>query len=130
MSINADWEKFLGGPVRPPQQSAHITISKAGVIKLNAFAHKLLNNAEAVQLFFNKREQKIGIKESSPRFFEAFPVKGRPALGTTRLVYASSFMKHYGIKVTATHKFNRLDQAHDGMLILNLNDTTMISRAK
>ena len=130
MSINADWEKFLGGPVRPPQQTAHITISKTGMIKLNAYAHRLLNKAEAVQLFFNKREQKIGVKEASPRLFEAFPVKGRPALGSTRLVYASSFVKHYGIKITATHKFNRPDQAQDGMIILNLNDTTVISRTK
>lgn len=130
MSINADWEKFLGQPVAKSRASVHVAISKHGAITLNARAFELIGKPEAVELFFNRREQKIGVKGCSPRFFEAFPIRKHPKKDTTRYIYAASFCNHYGIKITGTHKFTRPDLSPDGKLVLNLNETTLVTRQR
>ena len=130
MSINADWEKFLGGPVRPSNEDAHITLSKGGVITFNRFVFGMIGKPEAVSLHFNRRERKIGLKAASPRFPEAFPVLAAGPRKNTRRICAASFCKHYGIKITETHKFTRPDLAADGMLVLDLNYTTVVSRVR
>ena len=130
MSINADWEKFMGGPIRAMRSGPHITISRRGVISFNKMAFDMIGKPEAVTLFYNRREQKIGMKGASPRFSEAFPVIASRPAATTRTVLAMSFLKHYGISVTETHKFLRPDLIGDRMLVLNLNETVIVSRVR
>ena len=130
MSINADWEKFLGGPIKLPKDRLHASISRHSVIAINARVFQMIGKPEAVALYFNRREQKIGVKAASPRFHEAFPIKKYGGTDTTRYVNAASFCSHYGISITETHKFNRPEMAADGMLVLNLNDTTVVKRLR
>lgn len=129
MSINADWEKFLGGPNRSKDGQLHVTISNQHRIRFNAYAHKRLGSPEAVYLYFNRREQKIAIQAADPRFDEAFPIMP-PGSRSTRIILAASFFTNYGIKVTATHKFIRPEMDADGRLVLNLNETVKVSRAR
>ena len=129
MSINADWEKFLGGPNTPSLDRFHITIGRGGRLAFNPTVFKRLGKPEAVSLFYNRRESKIGLKETSPRFKEAFPVRSC-AGGKIFYVSAATFVNHYGVKITATHKFNRPAFDVDGKLILTLSDTTIVSRVR
>ena len=130
MSINADWEKFLAGPNRSPRTSPNITISERAHIQFNTFTFEMLGKPEAVELFFNRREQKIGMKAASPRFRESFPVKVIKPGASTRIVNAAAFCKHYRIAITETHKFLHLELVGDRMLVLNLNDTIIVSRIR
>ena len=129
MSINADWEKFLGAPNTPSLTRFHITIGRGGRITFNPTVFTRLGKPEAVCLFFNRRESKIALQPASPRFTEAFPIRSC-AYGKIYYVAAATFVNHYGVRITQTHKFNRPEIAADGKLILNLNDTTVVSRPR
>ena len=129
MSINADWEKFLGGPNRPKDKQLHVTVSNHHRIQFNAYTYQKLGSPEAVCLYFNRREQKIAIQPAALRFNEAFPVTPRISR-STRVILAAPFFTNYGIKITATHKFIRPEIDTDGRLILNLNETVKVSRVR
>src|SRR5687768_10964816 len=100
MSINADWEKFLDGPIKSIAREPRVTISDRGVIVFNGLMFERLAKPDAVALFYNRREQKIGIEVTSPRFNEAFPVHRVRSDSGTRYINAASFCIHYGIDVT------------------------------
>ena len=129
MSINADWEKFSGGPNRPKDKQLHVTVSNHHRIQFNAYTYQQLGSPEAVYLYFNRREQKIAIQAASLRFDDAFPVTPRTSR-STRVILAAPFFTNYGIKITATHKFIRPEIDADGRLVLNLNETIKVSRVR
>ena len=127
-SVEVEWEKFLGGPVKPPALRLHATIARGGRIHMNANLFKRLGSPEAVWLFFNRRLQQIAIQATSLRMPEAFRVGFSCSKRSTRYISAASFCTHFGIKIRQTHKFNAPHFSVDGKLILNLNETTIVSR--
>ena len=124
--VDVEWEKFLGGPVKPPALRMHATIARGGRIHLNANLYKRLGSPDAVWLFFNRRLQQIAVQATSLRMPEAFPV-GALSNHTTRYISAASFCTHFGIKIRQTHRFNNPHFSQDGKLILDLNETTIVS---
>ena len=130
MSINADWEKFLDGPIKSIGREPRVTISYRGVIVFNGLMFERLGKPEAVELFYNRREQKIAMKKTSPRFNEAFPLHRVRSDSGTRYINAASFCIHYGLEITGTHKFLRPEIDADGRLVLNLNETIQVSRVR
>ena len=88
--VDVEWEKFLGGPVKPPALRMHATIARGGRIHLNANLYKRLGSPDAVWLFFNRRLQQIAVQATSLRMPEAFPV-GALSNHTTRYISAASF---------------------------------------
>jgi hypothetical protein len=127
--VDVEWEKFLGGPVKPPSLRLHATIGRNRRIHLNANLFKRLGCPEAVWLYFNRNLQQIAIQATSPRMSEAFPVKlNCSSKRSTRYISAASFCTHFGIKIRQTHRFNDPHFSADGKLILNLNETTIVSR--
>ena len=127
-SVDVEWEKFLGGPVKPPALRMHATIARGGRIQINVNLFKRLGSPEAVWFFFNRRLQQIAIQATSLRMPEAFPVGFHYTNRSTRYISAASFCTHFGIKIRQTHKFNDPHFSADGKLILNLNETTIVSR--
>ena len=127
--VDVEWEKFLGGPVKPPALRMHATIARGGRIQINANLYKRLRSPEAVWLFFNRRLQQIAIQATSLRMPEAFPLRfSSSTRRSTRYISAASFCTHFGIKIRQTHSFNDPHFSPDGKLILNLNETTIVSR--
>lgn len=127
-SVDVEWEKFLGGPVKPPSLRMHASIGRGGRINLNANLFKRLGCPEAVWLFFNRRLQQIAVQGTSLRMPEAFPVHQFVNGRSTRYFNAASFCDHFGIKIRQTHRFIDPHFSADGKLILNLNETVIVSR--
>ena len=98
-------------------------------IHLNKNIFVRLGRPAAVSLFFNRGEQKIGIQAASPRFNYSFPV-GVLASQTTHYVPAAPFCRHFGISVSETHRFINPEFSADGKLILNLNETVLVTRKR
>lgn len=127
--VDVEFEKFTGGPVKPPSLRMHVSIARGGRIHINANLFKRLDNPEAVWLFFNRRTQQIAVQSTSIRMPEAFPViKFRKQ--STRYISAASFCMHFGIKVRQTHRFTEPHFSADGKLILDLNKTVIVSRTR
>lgn len=118
------WERFRGGPTRPVAERVHVTINAKGVITFNRNVRKMLGNAEAAFLSFNKADRLIGIERAHVEHDEAFPVVDR---GNYWLINAAPFCRHFGIKVARTEKFTNPSLDPEGTLRLDL--TTTVSAA-
>jgi hypothetical protein len=81
-----------------------------------------------VHLFYNRRRDQIALQPTSSRLPEAFPVK---EFGTgSYYIPANTFCTHFGIRIDATHKFTRPEISPEGRLILNLSETTLVTRTR
>ena len=117
------WEKYTGGPTKPPAERIHITINKKGVLMLNRNVHKLLGNAKAVELMFNRKDGVIGISPAHAQLSEAFPVLDK---GGSVGINASPFCRHFGIKIEGTEKFVTPYVDDSGALRLHLASTVSV----
>ena len=117
MTLDREYEKFNGGPNRPNQDRIHITMNAKGVLYINANAHRLLGRPEAVQLFFNRKKDKIAVKPAHALLADAFP-------------HTSPFCLHYGIRLSATERFVLPDIDDEGILHLDLRTTVTVKRPR
>jgi hypothetical protein len=125
VKTESEWEKYIGGPAETTLNRLHATINKKRKILLNANLYRKCNRPAAVFLSYNRRRNLIAIERADPNSTDAFPVR------TNRNCYeimASSFCRHFGIKIDSTLKFLRPKFDDDRRLLLNLNDTTIVSR--
>jgi len=121
------WEEFTGGPPGPRDGRMHVSLNFKGQFLLNRQALDALGSPEAVVLYFEKRNSRIGIRAASPTLKNAFPVKPR-SLAHSRLVQASTFCRNYGIKVAGTVAFTNVEFDREGMMVLDLDKTMRVSR--
>jgi hypothetical protein len=122
-TLDRKYERFSGGPTKPPAERVHVTLSYKGRILLNRNAYRLLREPEAVFLYFNRTNDTIAIEPTRPKLPGAFPVLPKPSYW---VVNASPFCRHFGIKLTTTEKFIQ-PEIEGGNLILKLNETVTVS---
>ena len=123
------WTEFQGSPNRVDRDGLRVTLNARGTLLLNSRTYEAMNAPSAVQLLFDENNSIIGLRAADPRLHNAFPVKQKDKQ-TNRLVHASPFCKHWGIKVKRTVMFNNVDMTNDGILKLELNKTTSIGRGR
>jgi hypothetical protein len=121
------WEQFEAGPNERSDEKLYVSINGKGQILLNKKAVDCLEAPATVVLFFSKPSQKIGIRAARSIDKGAFPLKTRP-LSHSRMVHASPFCRNYGIRVNGTVSFVGIKLDNDGLLVLDLNKTTRVSR--
>ena len=121
------WEQFEAGPNDRSEEKLYVSINRKGQILLNKKAVECLEAPPVLVLFFIKPSQKIGIRAARPIDKGAFPLKTRPR-SHSRMIHASPFCRNYGIRVGGTVSFVGIKLDNDGLLILDLNKTTRVSR--
>ncbi len=121
------WEVFAAGPTVPFEERMHVTLNYKNVIFLNANLHKRLGSPEAVLLLFDKVNSVIGINPAPPTLPNAFKVKPQ-SRGRHRIIHAAPFCRHYGIKIDNTTTFLKPEIDDEGVLRLDLKDTTPAKR--
>ena len=127
VTLDRKFEKFLGGPTKPPETRVHVSIDKRGVITMNATCHKLLGRPDAAYLYFSRVDDTIAIAPAeSVRLPTAFPFRPN---STARYLNAAPFCRHFGIRLDGTLRFTSPD-LRDGALHLKLSDTVTITRSK
>jgi hypothetical protein len=121
--IDRTFEKFLGGQNVAPKDRIHVTLNPKGRILLNRKVYGLLNQPEAVFLYYSRKDDTIAIEPTSLRLAAAFPVRPR---STYYQIHASPFCRHNGIRITTTEKF--IDpQIEEGIMLLKLGETITVS---
>lgn len=123
------WEEFKAGPAQKPGKRLYVSLNHKGQFLLNHNVLKAMGEPAAMVLYFAKNSSKIGMRAASKIMPQAFPVLPRAA-ARSKMIQASSFCRHHGIKVKGTVSFTRLDIDNDGMLILNLENMYRVSRVK
>jgi len=127
MNFNQDWEQFTGGPSESPQSRIHITLNRNGMLLMNRNAYQLIGSPEAVTFFFNRHQDKIGVRSIPRRDRTAFPVM---RLGSSWRVQAASFCRAHKIRVDKTEKFVDPHIDAEGDMLLDLRNTVSIERPR
>ncbi len=122
-----EWEEFSGGPMISLADRIYVSVNYKGQFLLSKGAVEALRSPEAVVLLFSRSLFKLGIRACSPFAPNAFPLKPRPD-AHSRLIHASTFCRNYGIKVTGTIAFHRIELDKEGILTLDLTSTSRVSR--
>ena len=126
-TLDRKFEKFQGGPTKPPEARVHVSMDRRGVITLNATAHRLIGKPLGANLFFSRADDTIAIEPmDSIRLPTVFPFRPN---GTARYLNAAPFCRHYGIKFDTTIRFTTPD-VRDGALQLKLAETVTIDRKR
>ena len=119
------WEQFKGGPTKTPAEVVNISINSKNVMTFNRRALKLLNDAEAVLLLFDKKESVIGVIPSTHKNADAFPL--HPKNTCNWIINAAPFCRHFGIALDRTERFESPDFDNEGILRLDLKRTHNVS---
>lgn len=125
MTIESEWEKYHGGPTEAPHTRMYASVNPRKNILFNDRIYRELGKPEAVDLYFNRTRDQIGLKPTSARLPAAFPVRERGR--GSREVRAAPFFQHFGIKIDATYRFLNPDIS-DGQLILKLAEVVRVAR--
>ena len=120
MALGRTWEKFNGGPANKSSEAVRVTINRRGMIYMNRRAFEVFGRPKAVALYYSREEDAIAMERAYERFKENFPVI-KKQMGYA--VHASTFCRHYNIRVPKTQRFIRPNLTDEGQLILNLRET-------
>lgn len=124
MTLDRKWEKFRGGPALSKQeQGIRVTINRKGLIYLSAKMHQALGQPKAVALYYSREDDSIAVQPAYERFIEHFQLS---KMGSGYVLRASTFCRHYNIRVPNTERFLRPDLDNEGNLILNLRETVTV----
>ena len=122
------WEVFTAGPTKPKEDRLYLSLNQKGQIFINRNAVEALGSPETVELLFSRPTTRIGIRRVSPKESSAFPLKDRPD-GQAKMIFASPFCRNHNIRVKGTVAFNHVELDDDAMIILDLADTSRVSRS-
>jgi hypothetical protein len=119
------WTIFEGRPIAGDRDQPRVTLDRKSVILLNIAACEHLKAPAAVQLMFDENQKRIGIRPADPREPNAFRLKKKKG-ATHRTISAGAFCQHFGISVDKTVRFNNVAIDRDGIMTLELANTTSI----
>lgn len=123
------WTTFEGRPFRfRANKEPRVTIGKKGTIYMNRKAHEALGQCTAVELLFDGERRMIGLKRTDPKKLNAFRVMPQCGKSGYRRISAASFCQHFRLNFRTTRLFDTVEFDHKGMMLLDLNKTTTVTR--
>jgi hypothetical protein len=127
--VNSHFAVFEGEQFRMKRRSEpRITLFGArSTFYLNGLAWETMGRPAAVEFMFDANVRKIAIRPTDPRKKNAFKVLVH-GKGTFRRISGAAFCQHIRLKVAGTILFLEPEFDSDGMLTLDLNKTTTVSR--
>ena len=125
MTLDRKWEKFQGGPASAPagRQAVRVTINRKGLIYMNGRMYQAFGRPKAVALYYSREDDSIAVQPAHERFVEHFTVVKKQ---NGWAIHASTFCRHYKIRIPNTERFIRPDLDREGNLVLNLRETVTV----
>ncbi len=123
MTLDRKWEKFKGGQFAVGGGEVRVTLNRKGLIYMNAKAYQCLGSPKAVALYYSREDDTIAVEPAYARFAEHFQVVKKQ---TGWAIHASTFCRHYRIRIPDTERFLRPEVTNEGQLILNLKETVTV----
>ncbi len=123
MALESKWEKFRGGELSGSAQTPRVTLNRKGLIYMNSRMYTVLGRPKAVALYYSREDEAIAVQPAYERFSEHFQVMKRQ---TGWAIHASTFCRHYNIRVPNTERFIKPDIDNDGVLVLLLRETVTV----
>lgn len=128
MSLHRNWVKFNGITKERGFNRHHITINHNGQIHVGRQAHVDLGRPRAVTLYYEPDLNKIAIEPADPRSTGVVPLIEKEF--GAYYIPGKQFVRENRIQIAGTEAFIKPEINHNGILILDLNQTTRVSRGR
>ena len=122
--------EFIGKPNRANADTPRVTLNPRGVMMLNERAVEAFDSPAAVTLHYDEDSRMIALKPVDARRPNAFPLKKKDKQYKYRVIHASPFCRHFGIRLDRTILFHEIDLDDEGVMTLSLRSTTAITRGR
>src|SRR5215470_19291959 len=127
--MKAEWSRVPRGDMTGQWSAYYVTMNPRGFIVMSRVVYERLGAPKAVELLFDKVNNRIGLKPTSPQMRDAYPV-GPSGRHGGKIVRAYRLMQEYGLDLPETIQFHNAEIDTDGILILDLRTARVSSRAK
>ena len=128
MSLHRNWVKFNGITKERGFNRHHITINHNGQIHVGRQVHIDLGRPRAVTLYYEPSLSKIAIEPADPRAPGVVPLIAKEF--GAYYIPAKQFVRENRIAIAGTEAFIKPEINHNGIMILDLNQTTRICRGR
>ena len=126
--MKADWIEVSRGDVAPRWAGYYASMNRKGQIAFNRVTHERMGSPEAVNILYDRVNNRIGLKPTSRAMRNAYPLIRWSNCGG-RMVRALRVMTEFGIELPATVEFREVEIDQDGILILDLRLTRASARS-
>jgi hypothetical protein len=96
----------------------YVTMQRRGPFSFNRAAYELMGSPEAIELLYDRDEERIGFRPASPDRPQAFPVRAQGKNSVTHIVAGQSFTNHYGLDTSVARRYPV--RMEDKILVLDL----------
>jgi hypothetical protein len=128
--MKKNWVEFQVGPGDVGSE-LHVSLNRKGEIVIGAAAFERFGRPEHVVLLHDEGNEFIGLLEASSVAKNAYPLHAnKDPKQRHRLLRASRFCKHHGIKVSATMAFGNVEIDEEGVLVLPLKGMRVVGKRK
>ncbi len=104
----------------PLVKRPEVTIQSKGTMSLNASAHHVLGEPEAVELLYDPAENVIGFRAVPPETAHAYPIRSVGGRGSTFIIAGRAFLAYFKIAMGTAVRRDAL--MVDNVLVIDLND--------
>lgn len=125
--MKRDWQELPRGDVHSAMAGLHVTLNKKGFIVFNRMAYKKMGEPRAVLILFDRVNNRIGLKATSPSIRNAYPIAKYGRHGG-RIVRAYRLLVEYGIDLPDTLEFPNAWIDEDEVLNLDLRTARISNR--
>ena len=123
--MRADWEELPSGDIPSHCAGIYATMNPRGHIVLSRVTHQMLGEPKAFVIFFDKVNNRIGLKPAALATRNAYLAGVRR--NGAKIIRAYRLLREYRINLPHTVQFYDADIDEEGMLVLDLR-TAKISR--
>ncbi|HRI03292.1 MAG TPA: hypothetical protein PLL77_06080 [Pyrinomonadaceae bacterium] len=128
MSLHGNWVKFKGIEKVRGFNRHHITINHIGQIHIGRQMHVDLGRPKSVTLYFEPTLNKIAVEPADPKNPGSIPLIAK-TFGAY-YIPGSQFIRQNRIHIAGTESFLKPELNHNGILILDLNETIRVTRGR
>ncbi|MEQ1922709.1 MAG: hypothetical protein ABL952_09390 [Pyrinomonadaceae bacterium] len=128
MSLHGNWVKFKGIEKVRGFNRHHITINHNGQIHIGRQMHVDLGRPKSVTLYFEPLLNKIAVEPANPKNPGSIPLIAK-TFGAY-YIPGSQFIRQNRIHIAGTESFLKPELNHNGILILDLNETIRVTRGR
>ncbi len=127
--MKPDWHECPRGDVTGQWAAMYITLNRRGHFAMSRRTYERLDEPPAFVLYFDKVNNRIGLKPATLGTRNAFPVAKQGRHGG-RLIRAWRLMQEFGIDLPETVQFHDIETDQDGLVMLDLRTAKVSNRSK
>ncbi len=124
MHLNGNWKRFEALPQERLFSRIHVTVNHKGQIHLGRNAYEVFGRPRAVTLYFEPDLCKIALEPVDVRTRGSLKLVAK-SFGAY-YISAMAFCRRNKIVIAGTHAFREPEVNHNGIMVLDLNDTERV----